>query len=113
MGERIEMTGGVVAEEIQVGDGTECPPGATVKVHYTGTLEDGTKFDSSHDRGEPVEFPLGRLIQGWQVGIPGMKVGGTRRLEIPWSMGYGERGSPPSIPPRANLIFDIELLDVD
>ena len=90
----------------------ERPHGATVKVHYRGTLEDGTQFDSSYDRGEPITFPLGNLIQGWQIGIPGMKVGGKRRLEIPYSLGYGERGAPPSIPPRANLVFDIELLGV-
>ncbi|MEQ8845533.1 MAG: FKBP-type peptidyl-prolyl cis-trans isomerase [Phycisphaerales bacterium] len=112
MTERHEMPGGLVAEDIEVGDGAECPHGATVKVHYRGTLEDGTQFDSSYDRGEPITFPLGNLIQGWQIGIPGMKVGGKRRLEIPYSLGYGERGAPPSIPPRANLVFDIELLDV-
>ena len=99
-------------EDLEQGTGKTCEPGATVKVHYTGTLMDGTKFDSSHDHGEPIEFPLDNLIEGWQRGIPGMKVGGTRRLTIPYAMGYGERGAPPSIPPRADLIFDIELLGV-
>ena len=112
MTERQELAGGLVAEDIEMGEGAGCPHGATVKVHYRGTLEDGTQFDSSYDRGEPITFPLGNLIQGWQIGIPGMKVGGKRRLEIPYSLGYGERGAPPSIPPRANLVFDIELLGV-
>lgn len=112
MTERQELAGGLVAEDVEVGSGAECPNGATVKVHYRGTLEDGTQFDSSYDRGEPITFPLGNLIQGWQIGIPGMKEGGKRRLEIPYSLGYGERGSPPAIPPRANLVFDIELLEV-
>lgn len=102
----------VQIEDIQVGDGAECPAGATVKVHYTGTLMDGTKFDSSKDRGEPITFPLGNLIQGWQEGIPGMKVGGTRKLTIPYAKAYGERGAPPAIPPRSDLKFEIELLDI-
>ncbi len=112
MTERQELAGGLVAEDIEVGSGPECPRGATIKVHYKGTLEDGTQFDSSYDRGEPIEFPLRNLIQGWQIGVPGMKVGGKRRLEVPWSMGYGERGAPPSIPPKANLIFEMELLGI-
>lgn len=99
-------------EDIQVGGGTECPPGATVNVHYKGTLMDGTVFDSSYDRGEPVRFPLANLIPGWQKGIPGMKVGGKRKLTIPYADAYGERGSPPVIPPRADLVFEIELLGV-
>ncbi|MEL7472572.1 MAG: FKBP-type peptidyl-prolyl cis-trans isomerase [Planctomycetota bacterium] len=102
----------VQIEDIELGSGDECAPGATVDVHYRGTLMDGTEFDSSYGRGESVEFPLGRLIQGWQEGIPGMKVGGKRKLTIPWSKGYGEHGSPPSIPPRADLVFEIELLGV-
>ncbi len=102
----------LIIEDVQVGEGTECPSGATVQVHYTGTLMDGTKFDSSKDRGEPITFPLNNLIQGWQEGIPGMKVGGTRKLTIPYAKAYGERGAPPSIPPRSDLIFEIELLGV-
>ncbi len=102
----------VQINDIEVGEGMECPAGATVKVHYKGTLMDGTQFDSSYDRGEPVEFPLNRLIQGWQEGIPGMKVGGKRELIIPWAKGYGAMGSPPSIPPKADLKFEIELLGV-
>jgi len=102
----------IIIEDIEVGTGDECPQGATVQVHYTGTLMDGTKFDSSKDRGEPITFPLGNLIQGWQEGIPGMKVGGTRQLTIPYAKAYGEHGSPPVIPPRADLKFKIELLGV-
>ena len=99
-------------EDTVVGDGMECPAGATVKVHYRGTLMDGTEFDSSYGRGQPIEFPLGNLIKGWQDGIPGMKVGGKRTLTIPYALGYGLHGSPPAIPPKADLIFEIELLDV-
>ena len=98
--------------DTQVGSGAECPAGATVKVHYRGTLLNGTEFDSSYKRGEPIEFPLDNLIQGWREGIPGMKVGGKRELLIPWKKAYGERGAPPSIPPRADLKFEIELLGV-
>lgn len=97
-------------EDIVVGSGIECKPNATVKVHYRGTLLNGTEFDSSYKRGEPIEFALQRLIVGWQEGIPGMKVGGKRKLTIPWQKAYGEHGSPPAIPPRADLIFEIELL---
>jgi FKBP-type peptidyl-prolyl cis-trans isomerase len=86
-----------------------------VKVHYRGTLkpeQGGTEFDSSYKRNEPISFRLADLIQGWQIGIPGMKVGGKRKLTIPWKMAYGERGSPPAIPAKADLIFEIELLGV-
>lgn len=99
-------------EDIEVGNGDECQPGATVNVHYRGTLMDGTEFDSSYKRGEPITFPLDNLIQGWKEGIPGMKVGGKRKLVIPYAKAYGERGAPPSIPPRSDLVFEIELLGV-
>jgi FKBP-type peptidyl-prolyl cis-trans isomerase FkpA len=99
-------------EDITVGEGTECPVGATVEVHYKGQLMDGTVFDSSYDRGESINFPLGNLIQGWQEGIPGMKIGGKRKLTIPYALGYGEHGAGGAIPPRADLIFEIELLGV-
>lgn len=99
-------------EDLTVGSGAECKPSAKVKVHYRGTLMDGTEFDSSYGRGQPIEFPLDNLIEAWQKGIPGMKVGGKRRLMVPYAMGYGLRGSPPAIPPKADLIFDIELLGV-
>lgn len=102
----------IIIEDINTGDGAECPKGATVNVHYKGTLMDGTVFDSSYDRGESIEFPLGNLIQGWQEGIPGMQVGGKRKLTIPYTKAYGERGVPGAIPPRADLVFEIELLGV-
>ena len=82
-------------------------------MHYTGTLENGTKFDSSRDRGEPIEFPLGQghVISGWDEGISQLKVGDKAKLTIPASMGYGERGIPGVIPGGATLIFDVELVD--
>ena len=100
-------------EEIAVGKGAEAQNGKTVSVHYTGTLESGTKFDSSLDRGEPISFELGsgRVIQGWEKGILGMKVGGKRKLTIPPKMGYGERPMGP-IPPYSVLFFDVELVAV-
>lgn len=89
-------------------------PGELVRVHYTGWLEDGTKFDSSVDRNEPFEFPLGAgyVIQGWDRGVAGMKVGGVRRLFIPSQLAYGDRGAGSVIPPNATLIFEIQLLGV-
>ncbi len=98
--------------EIEVGSGATAEAGASVTVHYTGWLADGTKFDSSVDSGQPITFSLAGLIPGWQEGIPGMQVGGKRRLVIPPELGYGEAGSPPRVPPNAVLTFDIELLDV-
>ena len=98
-------------EDTKVGTGPEAQPGQRVSVHYTGTLIDGTKFDSSRDRNEPFEFRLGagEVIPGWDQGVKGMKVGGTRKLTIPPSLAYGSQGSDP-IPPNATLKFDIELL---
>jgi peptidylprolyl isomerase len=99
-------------EDISVGTGDLAAPGKMYKVHYTGWLEDGTKFDSSVDRGQPIEFMQGmhRVIPGWDEGFEGMHVGGKRRLFIPWQLAYGEQGRG-QIPPKANLIFDIELVD--
>jgi FKBP-type peptidyl-prolyl cis-trans isomerase len=100
-------------EDQKVGEGEEVRYGATVTCHYTGTLKlDGTKFDSSHDRGKPAEFSLRQVIPGWQYGIPGMKVGGKRKLIVPWAMAYGERGVGGQIPPKADLVFEVEVLGV-
>lgn len=107
--------------DVQVGDGAEAQAGQVVSVHYTGWLYDasapnkqGAKFDSSVDRGQPFQFPLGagRVIQGWDQGVAGMKVGGKRTLVIPPEMGYGARGAGGVIPPNATLVFDVELLGV-
>ena len=101
--------------DLKAGTGKEAKKGSTVKVHYTGwLLEEGTKFDSSLDRGEPFEFTIGegQVIKGWDEGVAGMKVGGKRQLRIPPELGYGYRGQSPVIPGNAYLIFDVELLDV-
>jgi FKBP-type peptidyl-prolyl cis-trans isomerase len=101
-------------KDLVVGKGAEAKAGDTVSVHYTGTLQNGEKFDSSKDRGQPFTFPLGagRVIRGWDQGVAGMKVGGKRKLTIPGPLAYGERGSPPKIPANATLLFDVELLEV-
>lgn len=107
------LPSGVIIEDLQVGTGAECTSvGQTVTVHYRGTLMNGKEFDSSYKRGQPARFPLSRLIAGWQEGIPGMKVGGIRKLTIPWKHAYGEYGSPPTIPAKADLQFQIELVGV-
>ena len=105
---------GLEIQEIECGDGETAESGDTLVVHYTGTLADGTKFDSSLDRGEPFSFKVGAgdVIQGWDEGFVGMKVGGKRKLTIPPELGYGEAGSPPVIPPNATLIFEVELVDI-
>jgi FKBP-type peptidyl-prolyl cis-trans isomerase FkpA len=102
------------SEDLQVGTGAEATSGKKVSVHYTGTLTDGSKFDSSLDRGRPFEFMLGagQVIRGWDEGVAGMRVGGKRRLTIPPEMGYGARGFPPVIPANATLVFVVDLLGV-
>ncbi|MDP9035187.1 MAG: FKBP-type peptidyl-prolyl cis-trans isomerase [Myxococcota bacterium] len=98
------------------GSGREAKTGDTVHVLYTGTLMNGSKFDSTADRGnEPFKFKLGagEVIKGWDQGVVGMKTGGKRRLRIPAALGYGDNGSPPSIPPGAGLVFDVELVSID
>jgi FKBP-type peptidyl-prolyl cis-trans isomerase FkpA len=105
---------GLKFEDTTVGNGAVATAGQTVSVHYTGWLENGTKFDSSKDRDEPFEFKLGagRVIRGWDEGVAGMKVGGVRRLTIPPHLGYGDRGAGGVIPPRATLVFEVELLAI-
>lgn len=102
-------------QDLKPGNGAEATAGKMVTVHYTGWLSNGQKFDSSKDRGEPFQFPLGggRVIKGWDQGVAGMKVGGIRRLTIPPQLAYGERGAPGAIPMNASLQFDVELLNVE
>ena len=97
--------------DIVVGEGQEVPTDATITAHYTGALcTDGTIFESSHDSGRPATFGLHQVISGWTQGVPGMKVGGTRRLIIPAELAYGQRRASSSIPPNSDLVFDIELV---
>ena len=99
-------------EDLKVGTGAEAKTGNNVSVHYVGTLTTGKKFDSSRDRDEPFEFQLGAgmVIEGWDKGVVGMKVGGLRKLTIPPEMGYGKMGYPPVIPPNSTLVFEVELV---
>ncbi|GMU60647.1 MAG: peptidyl-prolyl cis-trans isomerase [Myxococcaceae bacterium] len=101
-------------EELKQGTGAEAKAGQDVSVHYVGTLTDGSKFDSSRDRGSPFQFRLGagQVIKGWDQGVAGMKVGGLRKLTIPPELGYGARGFPPVIPGNSTLVFEVELLGV-
>jgi FKBP-type peptidyl-prolyl cis-trans isomerase len=101
-------------EDLVVGTGATAKAGDQVSVHYTGWLTDGTKFDSSLDRGEPFAFTLGQgqVIEGWDKGVEGMKVGGKRKLTIPPAMAYGDQGAGDAIPPNAVLVFEVELLAV-
>jgi FKBP-type peptidyl-prolyl cis-trans isomerase FkpA len=105
---------GLIYEDVLIGDGAEAAAGHQVSVHYTGWLTDGTKFDSSKDRNDPFEFHLGgrQVIAGWDEGVQGMKVGGTRKLTIPPELGYGARGAGGVIPPNATLVFEVELLAI-
>ncbi|NJL10295.1 MAG: FKBP-type peptidyl-prolyl cis-trans isomerase [Calothrix sp. SM1_7_51] len=111
----ITTPSGLKYKEIKEGDGETPQKGQKVKVHYTGTLENGNKFDSSRDRGQPFEFNIGvgQVIKGWDEGVGSMKVGGRRELIIPAELGYGARGAGGVIPPNATLLFDVELLGVN
>lgn len=115
----ITTASGLQYHDSTLGNGDEAQAGAYVTVHYTGWLQNpdgsaGSKFDSSKDRGEPFQFPLGagHVIKGWDEGVQGMKIGGTRKLIIPSELGYGARGAGGVIPPNATLIFEVELLGI-
>ena len=110
----VKTKSGLQYEDKVVGKGASPVTGKMVTVHYTGTLENGKKFDSSVDRGQPFQFVIGvgQVIPGWDEGVMTMKVGGKRKLIIPSQLGYGARGVPGAIPPNSTLLFDVELLDV-
>jgi FKBP-type peptidyl-prolyl cis-trans isomerase FkpA len=112
--QEVTLPDGLKMQDLKVGDGAIAEDGSTVQVHYTGWLTNGTKFDSSVDRGTPFSFRLGtgQVIRGWDEGVKGMRVGGKRKLTIPPSLGYGDRGAGDVIPPGATLLFDVELLSV-
>jgi peptidylprolyl isomerase len=113
-GKPVTTASGLQYWDLKVGTGAVAGASKMVKVHYTGWLLSGKKFDSSVDRGQPFEFELGtgQVIKGWDQGVVGMKVGGKRQLRIPPALGYGQQGAGSDIPPNATLIFDVELLDV-
>ena len=113
-GDTITTASGLRYIDITVGDGASPTQGQTCMMHYTGWLTDGSKFDSSRDKDEPLGFPIGagRVIRGWDEGVATMNVGGRRLLIIPGDLAYGPTGRPPRIPPNATLIFDVELLEI-
>jgi FKBP-type peptidyl-prolyl cis-trans isomerase FkpA len=109
-----QTSSGLEYDDIKKGTGATATRGDVVVVHYTGWLTDGKKFDSSKDHGEPFSFKLGagQVIKGWDEGVAGMLIGGTRKLWIPPDLGYGKRGALPDIPPNAELIFEVDLLEI-
>jgi FKBP-type peptidyl-prolyl cis-trans isomerase FkpA len=112
---QVTTASGLIIEDMVVGEGAEAAAGQHVTVHYTGWLTDGRKFDSSKDRNDPFAFALGarHVIAGWDEGVQGMKIGGTRKLTIPPDLGYGARGAGGVIPPNATLVFEVVLLGLD
>ena len=108
----VKTDSGLVLLTEREGDGASPTADQSVEVNYEGTLVDGTVFDSSYARGQPISFPLGGVIKGWTEGLQLMKVGGKAKLTIPYELAYGDRGSPPAIPPKATLIFTVELLEI-
>ncbi|GAB4328979.1 MAG: FKBP-type peptidyl-prolyl cis-trans isomerase [Candidatus Zixiibacteriota bacterium] len=115
-GDTVTTESGLRYIDVVVGEGASPEAGNMIAAHYTGWLTDGTKFDSSRDRGQPLEFPVGqgRVIKGWDEGLMSMKVGGRRILIIPPELGYGDRGTPGGpIPPGATLVFDVELVGIN
>jgi FKBP-type peptidyl-prolyl cis-trans isomerase len=110
----VTTASGLRYTDLKAGSGAEAKTGNVVEVHYTGWLENGTKFDSSHDRNQPFRFKLGagQVIRGWDEGVAGMKIGGKRKLVIPAELGYGRTGAGGVIPPGATLVFEVELLGV-
>lgn len=113
-GSTTTTSGGLQITEVTVGTGAEAHIGDTIRVHYTGSLPNGTVFDSSRPRGAPLEFRIGsgQVIRGFDRGVTGMRIGGVRKVVIPPDLGYGKRGSPPVIPPNATLVFELELVEI-
>jgi FKBP-type peptidyl-prolyl cis-trans isomerase len=111
-GAEVTMPSGLKIQDLKIGDGPSPKMGQSVRVHYIGRLENGKEFNNSYTMGQPAEFKLGQVIEGWNEGLQTMKVGGKRKLWIPSNLAYGPRGKPPTIPPNSNLEFEIELLGI-